>query len=194
MAQIGLKDLYYAPITYGTGSDQEVYGTPVKLAKAISADIQITTGNSTLYADDGADIIIRDFQSGTITLGVADLGTANAAALLGAKVDAKGVLVSAAEDLSPAVAIGFSSRNADGNDRYFWLYRVTFAYPSQTFNTKGETIEFSTPTIEGTISRRNKADVYTNHPWKVEVNSGDTGVQASTITGWFSAVYEPSNT
>ena len=68
MAQIGLKDLYYAPITYGTGSDQEIYGTPVKLAKAISADIQITTGNSTLYADDGADIIIRDFRNVQKTL------------------------------------------------------------------------------------------------------------------------------
>ena len=38
MATIGLDDLYYATITEGNNGD-ETYGTPVKLAKAISAEV-----------------------------------------------------------------------------------------------------------------------------------------------------------
>jgi hypothetical protein len=59
---------------------------------------------------------------------------------------------------------------------------------------KGDSITFSTPTIEGTIMRRNKLDDNDRHPWKAEVTEGDTGVDASTISGWFSAVYEPDFT
>ena len=42
--------------------------------------------------------------------------------------------------------------------------------------------------------RRNKVDDNDNHPWKAEVNEDDTGVIASTITSWFTEVYEPEFT
>ena len=38
MATIGLRDLYRAPITIGTSGAEE-YGTPVRMAKAISAEL-----------------------------------------------------------------------------------------------------------------------------------------------------------
>jgi hypothetical protein len=57
--------------------------------------------------------------------------------------------------------------------------------------TKGDNITFSTPSIEGTISRRNKLDGRGNHPWKVEVNADDPGVSAATISSWYTQVYEP---
>ena len=38
MATIGLRDLYRAPITIGDDGVEE-YGTPVKMAKAISAEL-----------------------------------------------------------------------------------------------------------------------------------------------------------
>ena len=192
MAQIGLKNLFYAPITedaYGN----ETYGLPVRLAKAISAEITVNSDDATLYADDGADVVIRDFINGTITLGVNDLGNSVAAVLLGASIDANGALVSTAEDKHPPVAIGFQSRSARGGDRFFWLYRVVFATPSSSLETKGESVNFATPSIEGTISRRNKLDVNDKHPWKVEIKDGDAGVASTTINNWFNAVYEADN-
>ena len=53
------------------------------------------------------------------------------------------------------------------------------------------TITFSTPTIEGTVLRRNKVDVGGRHPWKAEVTEGDTGVSNDTVTNWYKEVYEP---
>jgi hypothetical protein len=44
------------------------------------------------------------------------------------------------------------------------------------------------------VFRRNKLDGENKHPWKAEVTEGDNGVVSSTITGWFSNVYEPDFT
>ena len=65
-------------------------------------------------------------------------------------------------------------------------------HTATNLTTKGESIEFSTPTIEGTVLRRNKVDGQGKHPWKAEVTEGDAGVSASTITNWYQEVYEPS--
>lgn len=194
MAQIGLKNLYYATITEDAATGNETYGTPAVLAKAISAELSITSENAKLYADDGADVVIKDFQTGTITLSVNDLPTAAVAALTGAVIDDNGILVSQSENQPAPVAIGFQSKSAKGGDRYFWLYRVTFGIPGASLQTKGESVVFATPSIEGTIQRRNKVDVYSNHPWKAEVKAGVTGVDADTITAWFTTVYEPEHT
>lgn len=193
MAQIGLKNLYYALITEDANGN-ETYGSPVRLAKAISAEINVNTDDSTLWADDGADVVVKEFINGTITLGVSDLENGKAATLLGASIDANGVMLSGGEDTPPAVAIGFQSRSAKGGDRFFWLYRVVFAVPNQALNTKGETIEFSTPSIVGTISRRNKEESNGKHLWKADVKAGESGVTATTITNWFNAVYIPGST
>lgn len=192
MAQIGLDKLYAADITEDS-SGNETYGTPYQVAKAISADLQINSSNAVLYADDGADVDIKEFTDGTLTLNINDLGNAMAAKLLDARIDANGVLISAAENQPAPKAIGFRSRSARGGDRYFWLYRVVFGIPNTTLNTKTNSVAFATPTITGTISRRNKVDALDEHPWKAEVQDGDTGVAAATISGWFGTVYEPGN-
>jgi hypothetical protein len=68
---------------------------------------------------------------------------------------------------------------------------VKFGSPATNLQTKGDSISFQTPTIEGTIQRRTKVDAKGNHPWKAEVNEDDAGVDASTISGWYTSVYEP---
>jgi phi13 family phage major tail protein len=190
MATIGLDKLYYAKITEDAAGD-ETYGTPISLAKAISAELSVELAEATLYADDGAAEVIKEFQSGTLALGVDDIGAAAAGDLTGATIDDNKVLISASEDGGAPVAIGFRAKKPNGKYRYFWLYRVKFGIPTTNLATKGDSITFSTPTIEGTVIRRNKLDGQGKHPWKAEVNDGDTGVSGSTITGWFTEVYEP---
>jgi phi13 family phage major tail protein len=193
MATIGLDRLYYAKITEDTNGD-EIYGTPVSLAKAISAELSVELAEATLYADDGAAEIIKEFKSGTLTLGIDDIGVTAAGDLTGATIDDNHVLISTSEDGGDPVAIGFRAKKANGKYRYFWLYRVKFGIPTTNLATKGDSITFSTPSIEGTVLRRNKLDGQGKHPWKAEVNEGDTGVAQSIINGWYNEVYEPSFT
>lgn len=135
--------------------------------------------------------MVKEFKSGTISLGIDDIGPTVAGDLIGAKTDNNGVLVSSVEYSAEPVAVGFRARKANGKYRYFWLYRVKFGIPGTSLQTKGDSITFSTPTIEGTVMRCNKADEEGNHPWKIEVTEGETGVTPDTNSGWFSQVYEP---
>lgn len=193
MATIGLDKLYYAKITEDENGN-ETYATPVQLAKAMTADLSVELAEATLYADDGASEIVKEFKNGTLSLGVDDVGAAVASDLTGATIDANGVVVSTSEDGGDPVAVGFRAKKSNGKYKYYWLYRVKFGIPATNLATKGDSITFSTPTIEGTILRRNKVDGKGKHPWKAEVTEGDSAVTADTITNWYKEVYEPSYT
>ena len=190
MATIGLDKLYYAKITESE-EGEESYGTPTMLAKAIKAELSIELVEAILHADDGVAEIIKDFKSGKLTLGVDDIGVAAAQDLTGATTDDNGVLISASENSGNPVAVGFRAMKPNGTYRYFWLYKVKFGFPATNLQTKGDSITFQTPTIEGMVMRRNKLDGMNKHPWKAEVTEGGTGVPTSVITGWYQQVYEP---
>lgn len=193
MATIGLDKLYYATIT-DDENGEEIYGTPTQLAKAISAELSVELAEATLYADDGAAEIVKEFKNGTISLGVDDIGSTTAAALTGVTVDKNNVVVSNSEDGGDPVAVGFRAKKSNGKYKYYWLYRVKFGIPATNLATKGDSITFSTPTIEGTVLRRNKPDTSGKHPWKAEVTEGDKDVLASVISSWYAEVYEPDYT
>ena len=193
MATIGLDKLYYATIT-DDENGEEIYGTPTQLAKAISAELSVELAEATLYADDGAAEIVKEFKNGTISLGVDDIGSTTAAALTGVTVDKNNVMVSNSEAGGDPVAVGFRAKKSNGKYKYYWLYRVKFGIPATNLATKGDSITFSTPTIEGTVLRRNKPDTSGKHPWKAEVTEGDKDVPASVISSWYTEVYEPDYT
>jgi phage major tail protein, phi13 family len=192
MATIGLDRLYYAPITEAPTTGYETYGTPVMLAKAISAELSVELAEATLYADDGVAEVVKEFKNGKLTLGVDAIGRSVAAALTGSTVDDNGVLISTSEDGGSPVAIGFRAKKSNGRYRYFWLYRVKFGVPSTNLATKGDSITFSTPTIEGTVIRRNKTATDNLHPWKAEADEDDSDIESTVISSWYTAVYEPT--
>ena len=113
MATIGLDKLYYATIT-DDENGEEIYGTPTQLAKAISAELSVELAEATLYADDGAAEIVKEFKNGTISLGVDDIGSTTAAALTGVTVDKNNVVVSNSEDGGDPVAVGFRAKKSNG--------------------------------------------------------------------------------
>ena len=102
MATIGLDKLFYAKITEDDNGD-ETYATPMQMAKAMSADLSVELAEATLYADDGAAEIVKEFKSGTLSLGVDDIGAAVASDLTGANIDANGVVISTSEALNDFV-------------------------------------------------------------------------------------------
>ena len=191
MATIGLDQLFYAKITEGEDGS-EIYEKPKMLAKAIKADLSVELAEAVLYADDGAAEIVKEFKSGKLSLGIDNIGRTVAEELTGAATDDNGVLISSGEDIGLSVAVGFRAQKSNGKYRYFWMYRVKFGLPATNLQTKGDSIAFQTPTIEGTVMRRNKLDGQGKHPWKAEVTEGDAGVAAVVVQNWYTQVYEPS--
>ena len=129
-----------------------------------------------------------------MSLGVDDIGPSVASDLSGGTIDKNNVIIASSEDTTSPVAIGFRAKQSNGKYKYFWLYRVKFGIRASSLATKGDSITFSTPTVEGTIMRRNKPDRKNNHPWKAEVTEGENNVSNDTITNWYKNVYEPTYT
>ena len=190
MPRIGLDSIYMAEITEDSLGN-ETYGTPVALAKALSANLTINEKEAMLYADDKLDEYYREFNDGTIDLNIKEIPSANLQKLLGAVVDSNGAVVDIGDSSPPPVAIGFRALRSDKSYEYTWLYRVIFGIPAENNQTKGDAIAFQMPTIQGKIMRRHKADGLGKYPWRAKVNGSDTNVPTLVKTNWFQSVYEP---
>jgi hypothetical protein len=84
--------------------------------------------------------------------------------LLGHTVTAT-TLTANSNDVAPYVGVGFYGSVVRGGltkYRAIWLYKVMFGEGADESKTKGESIEFTTPQIEGTIMQ------LTNGDWKTE--------------------------
>lgn len=167
MATIGLRDMVYSKITMDETTGEESYGSVKKLARAITASLSIDVAEATLYADDGIAEQTMEFAGGTISLGVDDLSPDVQADLTGETTSGSdGEVVSYGEDSGGYVAVGFRAKKADGTYRCTWLLKVKFGAPSEEYETKKDSIDFKTPTIEGKIMQRTKADTNGKHAWR----------------------------
>lgn len=155
MAQIGLTNLWYgllAEAEDGTPS----YAGAKSFGKAVSAKVDVSTNDATLYADDVLVESDKSFQNAKVTLGVADDDMTIFAEILGHKVaESGGEMVRSADDAAPWVGLGrVVTKMVNGKYVYKgeFLYKVRFAEPSQEDKTKGDSVDFSTPEIEGTAA------------------------------------------
>lgn len=167
MATIGLRDLFLAPLTEVDGAEE--YGDTVRMAKGIKVDMSVEVAEAFLYADDGVDEIVKEFVKGIIKINVNDLPPAITAQVLGQELGDDGVIYAGENDEPPYFAIGFRAKKSSGGIyRYVWLYKVKFKIPNENYETKGDSINFITPEIEGEFIKRDsdglwKAD-YTGSP------------------------------
>ena len=154
MAKIGLNNLKFGVLS--ESGDTAVYGAMQSLGKAVSANVSITSNSAVLYADDAIAESDNTFSNGTITLTVDDDGDTVFAPLLGHEINSEtGEMVRNKNDVAPYVGVGRIINKMKNGARLFkveFLSKVKFSEPSQESNTHGETTEFGTPQIEGTIA------------------------------------------
>jgi len=159
MAQIGLK---YPVVALATETGSSIsYSAGALMAKAILANIKINQSNVKLYADDMLAELDQSFINGTISFGADDLTDAIKVLLLGytegAEVDAvigSKELSAGGSTVAPFVGFGFYAKRIKSGVnswRAIWLKKVMFTEPADEAKTKGESVEFQTPTLEGTI-------------------------------------------
>lgn len=179
MATIGLRDVYYCPLLTDPEGGTATYGPAVRMVGAISATMNPNPSTATLFADDGPLETAATLGEISLDLNMADLTPEILAALLGHTYE-DGVLHSHGDDVSPYVAIGFRSLKASGAYKYVWLNKGKFSVPEETYNTKGDSIEFGTPTITGSFVKRISDD-----EWKRAMDGDDTAVTQAMIDAWF---------
>lgn len=156
MAFIGLRYPVASAITAETAGAMPTYGTGFVVGHAITANLTINRKDNPLYGD---DVICEDDNSITsmsIELGTDDLEEAVQVKLLGIKaVAATGTTeYHETDDSAPTVGFGYIRvRRLDGNTTYqaVWIHKVMFGITGEDAKTKGESIEWQTPTITGRI-------------------------------------------
>lgn len=185
MATVGLKNLYYAVLSSDTSSGV-TYGTPVKIAGAVSVDMNPSVNFATLYGDDAPFAADSSMSEIAVTIESCDLKLEDQAALLGQTVNTTTKeLVAKASDAAPYVALMFEAKKHNGNTRYVKLLKGKFAPTQETMQTKGESVTYTTPKLEGRFVAREY-----DGEWK-RVADSDNTESATLIAGWYSAV-EPS--
>lgn len=154
MAKIGLNNLKWGILS--EVGETVTYGAMQSLGKAVSANVSITNNSAVLYADDAIAETDNTFSNGTITLTVDDDGDTVFAPLLGHEIDSNtGEMIRNKNDEPPYVGVGRIINKMKNSARLYkveFLSKVKFAEPSQESNTHGETTEFGTQQVEGTIA------------------------------------------
>lgn len=155
MAQIGLTNLWYGLLTEAEDGTPSYSGAK-SFGKAVSAKVDVSTNDATLYADDTLAESDSSFQSAKVTLGVADDDMTVFAEILGHKVSKEGgEMVRNADDAAPWIGLGRVITKVTNGKRQYkgeFLYKCKFGEPSQEDETKGDSVDFSTPEIEGTAA------------------------------------------
>lgn len=154
MAKIGLNNFRYSKLTETSDGTAQYAGAKTP-AKAISCKVDISTNSATLYADDILAESDTSFQSGTVTIGIDEDNNEMMAELLGHQIDEQGEITRNANDSAPYVGLGrIVNKMVNGVRKYKveFLYKVKFQEPSADESTKGESLEFSTFELQGTVS------------------------------------------
>ena len=154
MAKIGLNNFRYAILTEAQDGTPS-YGGAKTPAKAISCNVEISNNDAKLYGDDTLIESDTSFNNGTVTIGIDKTDNTTMAELLGHTVDAGGEMVRKTTDVAPYVGLARIITEMVSNTlqyRVEILYKCKFQEPSQEDNTKGESVEFNTYELEGTVN------------------------------------------
>lgn len=177
MAQIGLKNIYYAVMESDT-ADSTTYKTPVKLGEAISVDTNPTINRAQLYGDDMAIAAHTGLGEVTVTIETSEISLEAQAALLGHTLTSD-TLTAKSSDSAPYVALLFESETHDGKTRCVKLFKGKFAPTQETINTRGDNIDYQVPSLEGIFVAR-----LSDGAWKIVK---DFAAGASTAD-WYTSV------
>jgi len=160
MPNIGLKQFTYGKLK--TESDTFancLYEAPEKLAGAIECKVSLNIAEATLYDDDTLDEKESVVTNGTITLGINEADDTKFAVLLGSEhttLAGSDTIEVTSKTSDTPIPIGFG-HIVTKIVKHVRKYKVEF-FPKVTFKpflqdakTKGESLEFTTPSVEGTI-------------------------------------------
>lgn len=169
MARIGLLKPRVAK--YSASGTTVTYSSGQILAKAISHSLTLNNADPVnLYADDGVAESVSGFSSGTLTLGVDELTMADAGLILGITPETvstpSGTAITFDEDvLPPYLGYGIIVPKIRNNTTVYMavlLTKIKFTVPGDSYTTKGETVEFTTPELTATVLRDDTA----KHAWR----------------------------
>lgn len=167
MPQFDLRYIQAAKYTNTSGTVTYAEKTPV--GDAMSANLEMRFAEGRLYAEGRLSEYMRLATGGTISLGVKEIPDAAKKLLYGAQEStrsvpeasgAKGVVYSAKDAASYVGVSLYCPDVVDGVTKYTCVFiaKALFGPPSMSYKTKGQNLEFATPTTTGEFLASDAAD------------------------------------
>ena len=158
MPYIGMRHVVVAKVATHTAGSEPTYSAGMVMGKAITGNLTINRNNNPLYADDAISEDDNGITSMDLELGLDDLleDVQDYIGLLEKKTTGTGTAaVDTYYDTDAAaydVGVGYIRvRRKNGVTKYqaLWVYDTLFSITSENAQTKGEQIEWQTPTATG---------------------------------------------
>lgn len=181
MSRVGVSNFYYAVLTQDTIAGV-AYDAPVRIPGLISVSISPASNTNTLYADNGPAEVAESLGEVTVEVDLKDLTIEHQSALLG-HTSSGGIMVSAAGDVAPYVAILFEGLKANGKKKFVKLLKGKFAIPNDSYETKKDNVTFQTDKISGKFVIRDF-----DSKWKYTAEEDAADYVASVGANWFTSV------
>lgn len=156
MAFVGLLYAVAAPIQTEADGQAITYGKGQVIGGMMTAEISYTRNSNPLYADDRVMEEDNSITGGTIKMGVDDVNDDARVMMLGdvKEGDAGEEVNHETGESAPYVGTGYIRvRRKDNKTNYiaYWVHKAIFGIGTESAKTKGQKIEWQTPTLEGSI-------------------------------------------
>ena len=157
MALIGMQHVVAAKVASETAGSSLTYSAGMVIGRAISATLNWERNDNPLYADDTIAEMDNGITGGSIELSVDDLADGAKEYLYGlSKTAATGepTIYHHGDAATPYVGIGYvrvRRKNGTTNYEAYWIHKAQIAEESEEAQTKGQNIEWQTPTLRGRI-------------------------------------------
>ena len=160
MAVIGVQHAVASPITKYNDGAMPTYGEGFIVSRLTKIDDSLEYNDTSAYSDNSIEETDKSFSKGSLTFGTYGLGKTIQeryevrAKLFGETVTEDKELITGAKDISQHLGYGYIKTERSSNVDYYiarWYYDVQFAPPSESIETRGESISFQTQDIQGTV-------------------------------------------
>ena len=151
MARIGLNNFRYGIFH----EDTETYDGALQLGKAIDCKVSLDLNSAELYADDTLAESDYSVKKGTVTITFDEDDDETIATLTGHEIS-DGEIIRKDTDTPPYIGFGrIITKVVNGNYSYKveFLNKVKFKDAMPDEKTKGESIEYTTPSLEGSVMK-----------------------------------------
>ncbi len=153
MAFIGLLNPYVGLLV---DEEKKIYSDLFMFGEAIRVNVNPNYNEAKLNANNRLKEYVKVFKDGNITLGTDHMPIEASKICFGHEViDNDSEVIYKTDDMANYVGVGFfADEMHDGKIKYVAtiLYKVKFGEAANEYSTRGDNIEFKTPSVEGIIA------------------------------------------
>jgi phi13 family phage major tail protein len=156
------------------------YSDAFKCGKAINTSVTPNYNEAPMYADNQQTENVTEFKNASVTIGTDRLPKEAASVAFGHTVSASGEESSKTEDEAGYIGYGFiTAEMLDGVKKYraCILLKVKLKEGEESYETKGDSIVFKTPSLSGTATANDDGEWRIKSPYYATEEEADQWIQ-----------------